>query len=136
MLRAYHAIRELICAVALARADPPRISFASALDTVRQPAGNRDAFPAHQILRASLLVTTSDKSKPRSSRNNPGMPSATPLPRQGRRPFILVMLPLPVIGQLQDRVEQLERPAGKDSAMSSRPPSSGSLYNGSTVAHV
>ncbi len=46
LLCAYHAIRELICAAAaLARADPLRISFASALDTVRQPVGNPGAFP-------------------------------------------------------------------------------------------
>jgi len=46
LLCAYHAIRELICAAAaLARQDPLRISFASALDTVRQPVGNPGAFP-------------------------------------------------------------------------------------------
>ena len=46
LLCAYHAIRELICAAAaFARADPLRISFASALDTVRQPVGNPGAFP-------------------------------------------------------------------------------------------
>jgi hypothetical protein len=46
LLCAYHALRELICAAAaLARADPLRISFASALDTVRQPVGNLGAFP-------------------------------------------------------------------------------------------
>lgn len=46
LLCAYHAIRELICAAAaLARGDPLRISFASALDTVRQPVGNPGAFP-------------------------------------------------------------------------------------------
>jgi len=46
LLCACHAVRELICAAAsLARADPLRISFASALDTVRQPVGNPGAFP-------------------------------------------------------------------------------------------
>ena len=46
LLCAYHAIRDLICAAAaLAGQDPLRISFASALDTVRQPAGNPGAFP-------------------------------------------------------------------------------------------
>jgi hypothetical protein len=36
----------MICAAAaLARADPLRISFISALDTVRAPAGNPGAFP-------------------------------------------------------------------------------------------
>jgi hypothetical protein len=46
LLCAYHAIREMICAAAaLARADPLRISFISALDTVRAPAGNPGAFP-------------------------------------------------------------------------------------------
>ncbi len=46
LLCAYHAIRDLICAAAaLAGQDPLRISFASALDTVRQPVGNPGAFP-------------------------------------------------------------------------------------------
>ena len=46
LLCAYHAIRELICAAAaLTHASPLRISFASALDTVRQPVGNPGAFP-------------------------------------------------------------------------------------------
>ena len=46
LLCAYHAIRELICAAAaLARADPLRISFVNALDTVRQPVGDPGAFP-------------------------------------------------------------------------------------------
>jgi len=46
LLCACHAVRELICAAAsLARADPLRISFASALDTVHQPVGNPGAFP-------------------------------------------------------------------------------------------
>jgi hypothetical protein len=46
LLCAYHAIRELICAAAaLARADPLRISFVSALDTVREPVGVPGAFP-------------------------------------------------------------------------------------------
>jgi len=46
LLCAYHAIRELICAAAaLARSDPLRISFVSALDTVRGPVGNPGAFP-------------------------------------------------------------------------------------------
>ncbi len=46
LLCVYHAIRELICAAAaLARVDPLRISFASALDTVREPMGNPGAFP-------------------------------------------------------------------------------------------
>ena len=46
LLCAYHAIRELICAAAaLARADPLRISFANALDTIRAPVGNPGAFP-------------------------------------------------------------------------------------------
>ena len=46
LLCAYHAIRELICAAAaLARADPLRISFVNALDTVREPIGGLGAFP-------------------------------------------------------------------------------------------
>lgn len=46
LLCAYHAIREMICAAAaLARQDPLRISFVSALDTVRGPVGNPGAFP-------------------------------------------------------------------------------------------
>jgi hypothetical protein len=46
LLCAYHAIRELICAAAaLARADPLRISFVNALDTVREPVGGLGAFP-------------------------------------------------------------------------------------------
>src|ERR1035438_2304221 len=46
LLCAYHAIREMICAAAaLARQDPLRISFVSALDTVRSPVGNPGAFP-------------------------------------------------------------------------------------------
>ena len=46
LLCAYHAIRELICAAAaLARADPLRISFANALDTIRAPVGDPGAFP-------------------------------------------------------------------------------------------
>lgn len=46
LLCAYHAIRELICAAAaLARADPLRISFVNALDTVRQPVGAPGGFP-------------------------------------------------------------------------------------------
>ena len=46
LLCVYHAIRDLICAAAaLAGQDPLRISFASALDTVRQPVGNPGAFP-------------------------------------------------------------------------------------------
>ncbi len=46
LLCACHAIRDLICAAAaLAGQDPIRISFASALDTVRQPVGNPGAFP-------------------------------------------------------------------------------------------
>lgn len=46
LLCAYHAIRELICAAAaLTRADPLRISFANALDTIRHPAGVPGAFP-------------------------------------------------------------------------------------------
>ena len=46
LLCAYHAIREMICAAAaLARADPLRISFVHALDTVRQPVGSPGAFP-------------------------------------------------------------------------------------------
>jgi hypothetical protein len=46
LLCAYHAIREMICAAAaLARSDPLRISFVSALDTVRAPVGNPGAFP-------------------------------------------------------------------------------------------
>jgi hypothetical protein len=36
----------MICAAAaLARSDPLRISFVSALDTVRAPVGNPGAFP-------------------------------------------------------------------------------------------
>ena len=46
LLCAYHAIREMICAAAaLARADPLRISFISALDTIRGPVGDPAAFP-------------------------------------------------------------------------------------------
>ncbi|MGO8883477.1 MAG: transposase domain-containing protein [Streptosporangiaceae bacterium] len=46
LLCAYHAIREMICAAAaLAARDPLRISFASALDTVRGPVGDPAAFP-------------------------------------------------------------------------------------------
>ncbi len=46
LLCAYQAIREMICAAAaLARSDPLRISFVSALDTVRGPVGNPGAFP-------------------------------------------------------------------------------------------
>jgi hypothetical protein len=45
LLCAYHAIREMICAAAaLAARDPLRISFASALDTVRGPVGDPAAF--------------------------------------------------------------------------------------------
>jgi transposase IS4-like protein/DDE family transposase len=45
LLCAYHAIREIICAAAaLARADPLRISFTSALDTVRGPVGTPGSF--------------------------------------------------------------------------------------------
>src|ERR1039458_4540348 len=46
LLCAYHAIREMICAAAaLAGQDPLRISFVSALDTVRGPVGDPAAFP-------------------------------------------------------------------------------------------
>jgi len=46
LLCACHAIREMICAAAaLARADPLRISFISALDTIRGPVGDPAAFP-------------------------------------------------------------------------------------------
>ena len=46
VLCACHAIRELIfAAAALARQDPLRISFASALDTIRQPVDIPGAFP-------------------------------------------------------------------------------------------
>jgi hypothetical protein len=45
LLCAYHAIREIICAAAaLARADPLRISFTSALDAVRGPVGTPGSF--------------------------------------------------------------------------------------------
>ena len=45
LLCAYHAIREMICAAAeLARQDPLRISFVTALDTVRGPVGNPGSF--------------------------------------------------------------------------------------------
>jgi hypothetical protein len=45
LLCAYHAIRETICAAAaLARADPLRISFTTALDTVRDPVGTPGSF--------------------------------------------------------------------------------------------
>ena len=45
LLCAYHAIREVICAAAaLARHDPLRISFASALDVVRGPVGSPGSF--------------------------------------------------------------------------------------------
>ena len=46
LLCAYHAIRDLICAAAaLTDADPLRISFVNALDTVRGPVGDPAAFP-------------------------------------------------------------------------------------------
>jgi hypothetical protein len=45
LLCAYHAIREMICAAAgLARSDPLRISFVTALDTVRGPVRNPGSF--------------------------------------------------------------------------------------------
>ena len=107
LLCAYHAIRELICAAAaLARADPLRISFANALDTIRAPVGTPAHFPPDQLVRASLLVIASVTSKPRPGRDNPRhakrshrypAKAADPARRKKPRgPFTLVMLPLPV----------------------------------------
>jgi len=46
LLCAYHAIRDLICALAaLAEQEPLRISFVNALDAVRAPVGDPGAFP-------------------------------------------------------------------------------------------
>jgi hypothetical protein len=46
LLCAYHAVRDLTAAAAaLAAKDPLRISFASALDIVRDPVGQPGPFP-------------------------------------------------------------------------------------------
>jgi hypothetical protein len=72
LLRAYHAIREMICAAAaLARADPVRISFINALDTSRGPVEDPAAFPPERLARAAMGIIAAVTNPDPRGRTNP-----------------------------------------------------------------
>ena len=112
LLCAYHAVRDLTAAAAaLARQDPLRISFASALDVVRGPVGQPGPFPPDRLARlvtASLGVIAAVAGRQRPARSHPRQakrstsyparpadPDKRPKPRG---PLTLVMLPITVRG--------------------------------------